>query len=339
MLAALACGVLVAKAVNEPTALLYDDKGSWGGFLKSEQRTQSPNDLSINDVQLLKDAERDIKKQHKQAIKTKRKDQAAYKEEKQQEKLALLKKQKAKAKEAAKDAALSKALPKVVPLRPKKGLKLSRRDKQLLDIANKQIKRHHAEELAEEKRDQQAEQTMQKSKAKKAKAARAHAAAARPSLRAAVTDKDSWGGFLPKVTLPGSKPKAAKAVAAPKAATPADGRVAATEKALKAVGVNGAALKLLASAEKSQKHDTKMGNAMRQRDDIAFYQMAKKGGSIFLDNKAQREATKENRHIEQEASIGLTKVCVISVISVCLCVCVSVCLLTLLSMHQGDPRR
>jgi hypothetical protein len=315
VVAALACGVLVAKAVNEPTALLYDHKGSWGGFLKSEQRTRSPNDLSINDVQLLKDAERDIKKQHKQAIKTKRKDQAAYKEEKQQEKLALLKKQKAKAKEAAKDAALAKVVPKVVPLRPKKGLKLSRRDKQLLDIANKQIKRHHAEELAEEKRDQQAEQTMQKYKAKKAKAASAHAAshaashaaAARPSWRAGVSDKDSWGGFLPKVTLPGSKPKAAKAVAAPKAATPADGRVAATEKALKAVGVNGAALKLLASAEKSQKHDTKMGNAMRQRDDIAFYQMAKKGGSIFLDNKAQEEATKENRHIEQEASIGLTK--------------------------------
>lgn len=303
---------MVAKAINEPAELLYENKGSWGGFLKSERRTRSPNDLSINDVQLLKDAEKDIKKQHKQAIRTKRKDQAAYKEEKEQEKLALLKKQKAKAKQAAKDEALAKAaqksVPKVVPLKPKKGLKLSRRDKQLLDMANRQIKRHHAEELAEEKRDQQAEQKLQKTKATAARVqAASHAAAAKPSSSAAISDKDSWGGFLPKVTLPGNKPKAAKAPAASKAAQPAHGRVAATEKALKAVGVNGAALKLLASAEKSQKHDTRLGNEMRQRDDLAFYQMAKKGGSIFFDHKAQQEATKENRHIQREASIGLTK--------------------------------
>lgn len=313
--AVLVCGVVLARAVNEPAELLYEHKGSWGGFLKSERRARSPNDLSINDMQLLKDAEKDIKKQHKQAIKTKRTDQAAYKKEQQQEKLALLKKQKAAAKAAAADAALAKAAPKraprAVPLQPKKGLKLSRRDKQLLDIANKQIKRHHAAELAEEKRDQQAEEKRQKAKKAKDKAKAAYAQAASRATGAAkvsaVSEKDSWGGFLPKVSLPGIKDKAAKMAAAPKAAAPVDSRVVATEKALKAVGVNGAALKLLASAEKSQKHDTKMGNEVRQRDDIAFYQMAKKGGSIFFDNKAQAEATKENRHIQQEASIGLTK--------------------------------
>jgi len=312
--AVLVCGVMLARTINEPAEMMYEHKGSWGGFLRSEQRARSPNDLSINDVQLLKDAEQDIKKQHKQDIKTKRMDQAAYTKEKEQEKLARLKKQKAAAKAAAADAALARAAPKrapkAVPLQPKKGLKLSRRDKQLLDIANKQIKRHHAAELAEEKRDQQAEQKVQKAKEAKdkARAAYAHAASrAAGAKSSAVSEKDTWGGFLPKVSLPGIKAKAAKGAAAPKAAAPADSRVVATEKALKAVGVNGAALKLLASAEKSQKHDTKIGNEVRQRDDIAFYQMAKKGGSIFFDHKAQEEATKENRHIQQEASIGLTK--------------------------------
>jgi hypothetical protein len=66
--AVLACGVLLAKSVQQPTALMYERKASWGGFL--QQNARSANDLSINDIQLLKIAEKDIKKQHKAAVKT-----------------------------------------------------------------------------------------------------------------------------------------------------------------------------------------------------------------------------------------------------------------------------
>lgn len=86
------------------------------------------------------------------------------------EKLAQLKKQKAKAKEAAEDAALAMVAPKPAhkakAMHAEKGLNLSRRDKQLLDIANTQIKKHHAEELAEEKKDQAAEKALQQAKNK-----------------------------------------------------------------------------------------------------------------------------------------------------------------------------
>jgi hypothetical protein len=86
--------------------------------------------------------------------------------------------------------------------------------------------------------------------------------AAQPA--AAVSASHSWGGFLPKVTLPTSKAHAAKQAkqakqakhAAPAPVSAADSKVVATEKALQKVGVNGAALKLLASAEKSQSRDT-----------------------------------------------------------------------------------
>ena len=97
-------------------------------------------------------------------------DQAAWKRQQMKEKLAQLKKQKAKAKEAAEEAALAKVAPKPVhtakTMHAKRGLNLSRRDKQLLDIANKQIKKHHAEELAEEKKDQAAEKAVQQAKDK-----------------------------------------------------------------------------------------------------------------------------------------------------------------------------
>ena len=109
----------------------------------------------------------------------------------------------------------------------------------------------------------------------------AKAAAAASSSSSASSDKpDDWGGFLPKVTLTSStaQPSSAAAAAAPAAAAaaaaPAD-KAATTRKALKAVGVNGAALKLLASAEKSQQRDTRKGTAMRQRDTQALYRETK----------------------------------------------------------------
>jgi len=292
----LACGVMISTAVHQPGELMYQHKSSWGGFLRSEKNARSANDLSINDVQLLKIAEKDIKKQHKAAVKTELKDKAAYSQEKLSVKLAQLKKQKAKAKEAAVEAAIAKAEPQPVPkaasVHAKKGLNLSRRDKQLLNIANKQIKKHHAQELAEEKRDKAAEKSVTKAK----NAARAAYLAKHP--RAVHTSSNKH------VT-------AAKSVAknsAPAVAAPVDTQTAATEKALQAVGVDGAALKLLASAEKSQSLDTKKGNALRQRDTKALIQMAKnKNGMIFDDSKARAEAAKENRHYAHEASIGLTK--------------------------------
>jgi hypothetical protein len=97
-------------------------------------------------------------------------DQAAWQREQMKEKLAQLKKQKAKAKEAAEEAALAAVAPKPVDkaktMHAKKGLNLSRRDKQLLDIATTQIKKHHAEELAEERKDQAAEKALQQAKDK-----------------------------------------------------------------------------------------------------------------------------------------------------------------------------
>lgn len=125
------------------------------------------------------------------------------------------------------------------------------------------------------------------------------------AVSAAVSSEGDWGGWLPKVTLPGSKH--AKSKAAPLSAAPVESQTMATEKALQKVGVDGAALKLLMSAEKSQSHDTKMGNAVRQRDDLAFYKMAKNRGSIFFDDKARAEARKETRHYDKEAAIGLTQ--------------------------------
>ena len=65
----LACGVLLAKAVHQPAELLYEHKSSWGGFLKG---VRSANDLSINDISLLKIAERDRKKERLAAVKTER---------------------------------------------------------------------------------------------------------------------------------------------------------------------------------------------------------------------------------------------------------------------------
>jgi hypothetical protein len=79
-----------------------------------------------------------------------------------------------------------------------------------------------------------------------------------------------------------------------------------TRKALKAVGVNAAALGLLASAEKSMKHDTREGDARRKRDDQAYAQMAKKAGSVFDDSNASREAKADFSTYEKEANIGLT---------------------------------
>lgn len=245
-------------------------------------------------------------------------DKTAWKAEQKAEKLAQLKKQKAKVKEMAAETALAKeAAPKPVPTssksQVKKGLNLSRRDKQLLQIAQKQIKKHHSEELAEEKKDESAEKTVQEAKAK----ARAAYLARHPrsashsittpsaAVSAAVSSEDDWGGWLPKVTLPGSKHAKPKTDA--RAAAPVNSRTMATEKALQKVGVDGAALKLLASAEKSQSHDTKAGNAVRQRDDLAFYKMAKKRGSIFFDDKARAEARKETRHYDKEATIGLNQ--------------------------------
>jgi hypothetical protein len=205
----LACGVLLAKGVQQPDELLYEHKSTWGGFLKGERGAgPSANDLSINDITLLKTAERDRKKERLADAKTERKvslpgclahhtapccrcraarmgveripplmfrmvdaqDQAAWHREQMKEKLAQLKKQKAKAKEAAEEAALAASAPKSVhkakTMHAKKGLNLSRRDKQLLDIANTQIKKHHAEELAEERKDQAAEKSLQQAKDK-----------------------------------------------------------------------------------------------------------------------------------------------------------------------------
>jgi len=195
--AVLACGVMLSSAVHQPTELMYEHKSSWGGFLERNHRAAA-NNLSIRDVNLLKIAEKDIKKQHKAAVKTETtvslpylflqthahlyytrtstlavclqeysgktaatqltrgmclQDKAAYKQEKLSEKLALLKKQKAKAKKAAVQAAIAKATSKAEP----KGLNLSKRDEHLLEIATKQIKKHHAQELAEETRDDDAE--------------------------------------------------------------------------------------------------------------------------------------------------------------------------------------
>ena len=203
--AVLVCGVMLSSAVHQPTELMYEHKSSWGGFLERNHRAAA-NNLSIRDVNLLKIAEKDIKKQHKAAVKTETtvslpylflqthahvyytrtstlavclqeysgktaatqltrgmclQDKAAYKQEKLSEKLALLKKQKAKAKKAAVQAAIakatSKAEPKAASVPSQKGLNLSKRDKQLLQIATKQIKEHHAQELAEETRDDDAE--------------------------------------------------------------------------------------------------------------------------------------------------------------------------------------
>ncbi len=107
----------------------------------------------------------------------------------------------------------------------------------------------------------------------------AKAAAAASSSSASSDKPDDWGGFLPKVTLTSStaQPSSAAAAAAPAAAAAAAGpsKAATTRKALKAVGVNGAALKLLASAEKSQQRDTRKGTAMRQRDTQALYRETK----------------------------------------------------------------
>ena len=51
-------------------------------------------------------------------------------------------------------------------MRVKKGLKLSRRDKQLLVIAEDDIKKHHAQALAEERKDEKAEHHLQQTKEK-----------------------------------------------------------------------------------------------------------------------------------------------------------------------------
>jgi len=322
--AVLACGVLLAKGVHQPAELLYEHKSTWGGFLKGERgAVPSSNDLSINDITLLKTAERDRKKERLADAKTERKDQAAWHREQMKEKLAQLKKQKAKAKEAAEEAALAASAPKSVhkakTMHAKKGLNLSRRDKQLLDIANTQIKKHHAEELAEERKDQAAEKSLQqaKDKARAAYLAKHPRSTSRAKQAmhpaAAVSKSDSWGGFLPKVTLASSTAQSAKqakpaaTVHVPASSTAAGSKAVATEEALQKVGVNSAALKLLASAEKDQSRDTKRGNAMKARDDRAYYQLAKKKGSIFFDHKAREEAQKEVRHYEKEAQIGLTQ--------------------------------
>jgi hypothetical protein len=104
----------------------------------------------------------------------------------------------------------------------------------------------------------------------------AKAAAAASSSSSASSDKpDDWGGFLPKVTLTSSTAQPSSAAAPAAAAAAAPSKAATTRKALKAVGVNGAALKLLASAEKSQQRDTRKGTAMRQRDTQALYRETK----------------------------------------------------------------
>jgi hypothetical protein len=68
--AVLACEVMLARQPNE---LLYEHKSTWGGFLKNEQSPHSANDLSINDMSLLKIAQRDIRKQTLAALKDKMK--------------------------------------------------------------------------------------------------------------------------------------------------------------------------------------------------------------------------------------------------------------------------
>ena len=68
--AVLACEVMLAR---QPDELLYEHKSTWGGFLKNEQSPHSANDLSINDMSLLKIAQSDIRKQTLAALKDKMK--------------------------------------------------------------------------------------------------------------------------------------------------------------------------------------------------------------------------------------------------------------------------
>jgi hypothetical protein len=52
--------------------------------------------------------------------------------------------------------------------------------------------------------------------------------------------------------------------------------------------------KLCALCQK--KKNSKRGNAMEARDDKAFYQLAKRKGSIFFDDKAQEEVRASARY-------------------------------------------
>jgi len=75
---------------------------------------------------------------------------------------------------------------------------------------------------------------------------------------------------------------------------------------LKAVGVDGTALQLLASAEKSIKRDTQKGLAARSRDNHAYAQLhGKKVASIFDESRADKEANDDFRAYAKEATVGL----------------------------------
>ena len=68
----LACGVLFSQVAHQPAELMYEHKSTWGGFLKREMHRRSANNLSVNDISLLKIAENDRKKERLAAVKTER---------------------------------------------------------------------------------------------------------------------------------------------------------------------------------------------------------------------------------------------------------------------------
>ena len=313
LLAALALALVgLVGVMRQPQSVLlvsvdeYQHRGSWGGFLSSERAQSAPGALSNADMKLLKIAKRDIKKQHVAAQESEAKEEAALREERRAKKLAQLNRQKARAARRSRPAKAPKPLPKIA-----KRVGLKRNDVKLLKTAENEIKNHDAKRLAQEKEDLALDKKQQARKLKMRQRMAGNGAVVKVSGKTAKSaDKPSttsgwgwggWGGFLPTVSLR----KQVKASAAGLAADAAQ-LAPNTRKALKAVGVNAAALGLLASAEKSMKHDTREGDARRKRDDQAYAQMAKKAGSVFDDSNASREAKADFSTYEKEANIGLT---------------------------------
>eukprot|EP00286_Rhodomonas_abbreviata_P009034 CAMPEP_0181316230 /NCGR_PEP_ID=MMETSP1101-20121128/15786_1 /TAXON_ID=46948 /ORGANISM="Rhodomonas abbreviata, Strain Caron Lab Isolate" /LENGTH=314 /DNA_ID=CAMNT_0023423467 /DNA_START=6 /DNA_END=950 /DNA_ORIENTATION=+ len=274
-IAAIAC-VFVATidTTSNRAELLYTSQGNWGGFLAGRgeypHRGRSANHLSKADLQLLKIAGQEEKKEHKDGLKAEKADKEALKA--REAKKAALAAKKAKAAKEQPAAKQQLPAPYLKPEPAKKPGSLTHKDKQLLKIAEKEMHKENVKAVKTKKEDQlaEAERNAQK-EAKKKALAKEKAEEAKKD-----TDPSSWGGWLGVL----SKKKA------------------------KADDLDPKALQLLKAAYADQRNDMTVGEEAKARDDASYQQMymLRKGQ---LHGKAKREALAELNHITQKASIGL----------------------------------
>lgn len=276
-LAALAC-VFVAtthSSAAQSEELLYRRKGNWGGFLSGSgmyPHERQQNSLSKTDLQLLKIANAEEKKETKDDLKAKKLDNEA-----------LQVREAKKAAQRAKDAKKQHGppalpAPYLAAAPVKKAGHLNGKDKELLHIAEKEMKADNTKALKNKAEDEKAEQARVAQKAAKAKKAAEVAAKKKAAEARKDTDPSSWGGWLPLLS----------------------------KKKTKADNLDPKSLSLLKAAYDDQRRDTMLGKEARARDNTAFATMYKKG-STFLTGKAKKEALMEMDRIDRKASIGLNQ--------------------------------